>query len=294
MEKAIITFCISELFWEVARFAPYVIWKRQREYKNRKDVKFICITRPENFDIYGRNASILVPFKIKDQEKYPANGFRLDNMPELEYYSIINDFRNHFKEKYDIIEIVYPDISKGQFLNKHQFPRNKMIYNFLPRNANKEIIKKYSDEKPFVVLAPRYREGFKRNWPFWNDLYDMILENKKLKKKYNFVIVGRPPDYVPDIQKRILDINDMEQNINTSLFGLTIEAIKNSVLTVGSQSAIPNISLLLGVPSLQWGHQKYYHTVTYNIRKTNVTFLDDYDYNIDPKIIFEYMLQILL
>jgi len=118
-------------------------------------------------------------------------------------------------------------------------------------------------------------------------------ENEILMKKYNFVIVGKNPDYIPDNQNRFFDINTIEQNINTSTIGLTIECLKKSVLTIGSQSAIPNISLLFGVHALEWGHQKHLHTVVYNIRRTKVTFLDDHKYQIKPEIIYNEMLKIL-
>jgi len=293
MDKAIISFCLAEFWWEFGRFAPYILWKRQKQYKNRSDVKFICVTRPENFDIYGKNASILVPFRLKNESKYRPNCFRLDNITQEEYISIIKTFQDQFKERYNIIETIYPDISKRQYLNKNQFPKDKVNYNYLPRDSNLELIKNHMNGKPVVILAPRYREGIRRNWPYWNILYNLISNNEKLIEKYNFVITGRSPDYVPDVQNRFLDINNMQQNINTSIVGLTIECMKKAVLTVGSQSAIPNISLLLGVHALEWGHQKYLHTVTYNVKKSKVTFIEDNEYKIKPKIIYQEMLKIL-
>jgi hypothetical protein len=283
----------GEMYWEFARFAPYVIWKRTKQYKNRSDIKFINITRPENFDIYGRYASILVPFILKDESKYRSNCFRLDNITNEEYISIIKSFKDQFKDRYNILETIYPDISKHQFGNKNQFPKDKMNYNYLPRISNSEVIKKYMNGKPVVILAPRYRAGFRRNWPYWNELYNLISNNQKLIDKYNFVICGRSPDYVPDYKNRFLDVNKMDQNINISLIGLTMTCMKKAVLTVGSQSAIPNISLLFGVHALEWGHQKHLHTVTYNVKKTKVTFLEDNDYTIKPKIVFQEMLKIL-
>ncbi len=290
MEDAIICFSTGEMYWEFARFAPYVIWKKEKQYK-KKNIKFIIITDPTRFDIYGRHASILVPFRLN--QKYKQNCFRLDNVTIQEYLSIIESFKNQFKDRYNLLEIIYPDISKNQYSNKNQFPRTKMSYNYLPRLANKELINKHMDEKPIIVLAPRYREGFKRNWPYWTNLYDLISNNEILMKKYNFVIVGKNPDYIPDNQNRFFDINTIEQNINTSTIGLTIECLKKSVLTIGSQSAIPNISLLFGVHALEWGHQKHLHTVVYNIRRTKVTFLDDHKYQIKPEIIYNEMLKIL-
>jgi len=293
MTKAVLFHMSGEMYWEFGRFVPHFIWKRKKQYKKQDDVKFIVMTRPENFDMYGRYADILVPFRLKDDTKYKPNCFRLDNLKQEEYISIINLFKKQFQDRYQIIETIYPDITKKQYVNRNQYPKDKMSYEYLPRKANLEMIQKYMNGKPVVILAPRYRHGFRRNWPYWNQLYDMIWETKKLTDKYNFVICGRYPDYVPDQKNRFLDINKMDQNINTSLIGLTMECMKKSVLTIGSQSAIPNISLLFGVHALEWGHQKHLHTVTYNIRKTKVTFLEDLKYEISPKIIYHEILKIL-
>jgi hypothetical protein len=284
---------LGELYWEFGRFVPHFIWKRKKQYKN-KDVEFIVLTKPENFDMYGRYANILVPLRLKNNDTYKPNCFRMDNLKEIDYFSIINTFKNQFKNRYNILETIYPDISKNQYSNKNQFTKDKMIYEYKPRLSNYELVNKYlTNDKPVIVLAPRYREGLKRNWPYWNDFYDLIIENEDLFNKYNFIICGRSPDYVPDNRNRFLDINFMNQNMNTSLIGLTMEFMKKSILTIGSQSAIPNISLLFGVHALEWGHQKQLHTINYNIRRTKVTFIEDMKYKISPKEVYKEMIRIL-
>lgn len=293
MKNAVLCFCVGELFWEFGRFAPHVIWKRLKQYKNRDDVDFIILTKPERFDIYGKHANILVPFRLKDNSKYKPNCFRLDGLKEDQYLTIINEFKNQFKDRYTILETVYPNISGKQYVNRSQYKPDKMKYDYLPREANQELVNKYMNGKPVVVLAPRYREGFRRNWLHWNELYDLIDSHKTLKEKYNFIICGRETEYIPDEKNRFLDINKFEQNINTSLIGITMICMKKSVLTIGSQSAIPNISLLFGVPALEWGHQKHLHTITYNIRKTKVTFLEDPKYNISARKVYDEVLKIL-
>jgi len=210
-----------------------------------------------------------------------------------EYLAIINVFKDQFKDRYNILEVVYPNIVGKNYVDRNQFLETKKIYNYSPRSSNLEVVNKYMNGKPVVILAPRYREGFRRNWIHWDKLYDLISSNKILMDKYNFVICGKNPEYIPDKQNRFLDINNFEQNSNTSLIGLTMECMKKAVLTIGSQSAIPNISLLFGVHALEWGHQKHLHTVTYNIRKTKVTFLDDQKYEIDPNKIYNEITKIL-
>jgi hypothetical protein len=293
MQNAVLFFMCGELYWEFARFVPHFIWKRTHQYKKRKDVDFIVMTKPENFDMYGKYASVLVPFKLKDDGKYKPNCFRLDGISQPQYKQIIDVFKSQFQDRYKILETITPDISKHQYVNKNQFPKNKMDYTYQPRSGNKDVIEKYMNGKPVVILGPRYRTGYKRNWPYWNELYDLIWENEILRNKYNFIICGKDPDYIPDQKFRFMDINKFEQNINSSLIGITMECMKKAVLTVGSQSAIPNISLMYNVPAIMWGHQKQLHTVTYNIRRTKVTFLEDMKYDIQPETIYTEITKLL-
>lgn len=292
MKDAILFFCVGEMFWEFGRFAPHFIWKKLNQYKGRKNTDFIVLTKPENFDMYGTHADILVPFRLNDPS-HKANCFRLDNMTNEEYLAIVNLFKNQFSDRYNILEVVYPKITGKNYVNRKQYLEEQKNYNYSPRGSNREIVNTYLNEKPAVILAPRFRDGFRRNWPHWNNLYDLIFSNKILIEKYNFVICGKPSEYISDEQHRFLDINNFEQTKNTSLIGLTMECMKKAILTVGSQSAIPNISLLFGVHALEWGHQKHLHTVTYNIRKTKVTFLDNPNYDIKPEKVYEEMIKIL-
>lgn len=295
MDKAILVGpCIGELWWEIFRFAPHIIWKKIKQYKNQ-NIKMIVLTRPDRFDIYGQYASILVPLRIDgDNDLFLQECFRLKGFPEIEYNIICKTFYKQFCERYEIIDHIKPNISKGFYANKNQFPQLKMRYEYIPRIENKQLIDAFiNNDKQCIILASRFRKNIKRNWNGWNKLYDLIYDNTKLTDKYNFVICGKSDNYIPDDKKRFLDINNIQTSLNSSTIGITIELLKKSILTVGSQSAIPNLSLLLGVPALEWGHQKYYHTVTYNIKNTKVLFLEDNKYNIDSEIIYENLIKLL-
>jgi hypothetical protein len=70
--------------------------------------------------------------------------------------------------------------------------------------------------------------------------------------------------------------------------------LEKSIFTFGSQSAIPNISLLYGVEVLEFGCQKRLHTMTYNVNKTPITFIENKGYNIAPRKIFKKFKNLLL
>ena len=86
--------CIGEMYWEFGRFAPYVIWKREKEYKS-SNIKFIVLTRETMFDLYAGCASIFIPLSIPgDGTLYKPNCFRLDEFPNDAYNFIIKTFYN--------------------------------------------------------------------------------------------------------------------------------------------------------------------------------------------------------
>lgn len=293
MEKAILMGpMVGELFWEFARFSnmlPYYYSKYSKQ-----NVKFIIMTRPDRFDLYGEYSDILVPLRIDgDGSKYKADCYRLMGYPVKDYISLVKRFNNQYKKRFKIIEHIYPKLENKQFANKNQFRKNVMKFKWKPRVENKKIIDSYiPDDKPLVVLAPRYRKGLRRNWPYWNQLYDLI-SNSELMKTHNFVICGKAPDYIPDKNKRFYDINGISINSDISTIGLTINCIQRAVLTVGSQSGIPNISMMIGTHVLEWGHQRDLHTKVYNVKKTPIHFLDDMHYKLEADKIFNKMCKLL-
>jgi hypothetical protein len=163
-----------------------------------------------------------------------------------------------------------------------------MIYEWFPRQRNIDLVNEYLPiDKPLVVISPRYRGDLRRNWPHWKTFFDMVADDTYLMKTFNFILCGKEGEYIPDKQRRFLDLNDIKLDTNSSLAGLLLATISKSFFTVGSQSAIPNISLLYGVEALEFGNQKALHTIIYNVKKTPVTFLEDPRFKLDPKILFK-------
>jgi len=286
---------VGELGWEILRFAPHAIWHKMKKY-NDGSVVFIIYTRPDRMDLYGNCADIVVPLRIEgDVKKYSQNCFRLDHYPLVDYKSLTEKIYVKYAQRFNIINHVYPDISPGKFLLRTQFPKDKMIYDFCPRINNFIFLKNYlnNGSKKNVVISPRFRSGMQRNWPHWEKFYDLIYEDRQLMEKFNFIICGKSPDYIPDKKNRFFDINSIPHDPSISLIGLTICAIKSSVLLVGSQSGLPNLSLLIGTEVLEFGHQKSLHSRLYNMKRTKITFLEDRKYNLQPSSLLQEMKKIL-
>jgi len=286
---------VGELYWECGRFAPMLPFMRSKKYKKR-NVKYIIYTREERFDLYGKFASILVPLRIDGDYvgKKQPNCFRLNGLNPEEYEEISKKFRKKYEVKYNIMEHIYPNVKKGFFDRKHQYDRQRMVFKFAPRENNYNLVDAYlPKDKPIVVISPRFRIGFRRNWIHWQSFYDMLYEDKDLNEFYNFIICGKVNEYVPDKYDRFLDMNKIKLNGSSSLVGILLVIMEKAFFTFGSQSAIPNISLLYKVPVLEFGCQKSLHTKTYNVHNTSIVFIDDCKYDIEPKKIYENFKKIL-
>jgi len=208
---------IGSLSWEMYRFAPYAIFLKKQE----PHIKLIVLTRPERFDLYGRYADILVPLRLRREENYEQDCFGLENFPLDTYNLIKSSFLDQYKKKFKIKNIFCPNIDGFMFRVKWQFPRDKMDYNFRPRQTNKELIEKI--KKPvFVDLSWLKNLGEK----------DLLLNH--LSEFINFVTSE-------DIQK----ISFKE---NVSLLGCIIETIKESRVVIGNlSSSISHLSILLKI-----------------------------------------------
>jgi len=285
---------IGEMGWELLRFAPMLPYMKLKKYKNR-NIKYIIFTRPERFDLYGAWADTLVPLRIEnDYYKYKPECFRAIGFSVEDYKKLAQQFKLQFSKRFKIVEHIFPNITKPSYLRKNQYPQKLMVYDFRPRKSNRLLVSKYvPNDKPVIVLGPRFRKGFKRNWPHWQKFYNMISINSWLMNNFHFVICGREPEYIPDEKERFFDINSIEESESSSLIGLTLETIRRSILVVGSQSAIPNIGMILKVEVLQWGNEPKEHTKTYNVFNTKVHFITDRQYQTKPEKVISEMTKIL-
>jgi hypothetical protein len=280
---------VGEFYWETGRFAPMLPAMRSRQYKGR-DVKYVIFTRPERFDLYGKYADILVPLRIEgDYDTKMPECFRLIGFDKSQVEKLANKFKAKYNGDYNILKHVYPDVQKGRFVNKNQYPSNLMMYKFAPRDENYTLVDQFlpKNGKQNVVLAARFRKGFERNWKRWPEFYDLISNDNRLIETFNFIICGKKGEYVPDKKNRFLDMTNIPQTESSSLVGLLLVILEKSVFTFGSQSAIPNISLLYGVDVLEFGCQKRLHTKTYNVKNTPITFIENKRYDIEPEVIFK-------
>jgi len=278
---------VGEMFWEAFRFAPIAINAAVNPKEKYKGVKIIAFTREERFDLYGKHADILVPLRIKGDysNTMKPNCFKLNGAPKDLYPTLISSFRDVYEKRFEIISHLYPNIENRQFENKEQFRRHPMNYSFAPRQKNYELIDNYlPNDKPIVVLGSRFRKGFRRNWKNWQEFYNVLSNDQFLMRNFTFVVCGKKEEYIGDEQNRFYDMTKIKLQDGASLIGLLLVILQRAFFTFGSQSAIPNLSLLHNVDVLEFGCQKAYHTKTYNVKNTPIKFIENVSYDLDANV----------
>ena len=126
---------VGEMYWEAGRFAPMLPKMYAQNQKNQP--VYIILTREDRFDLYGKFADILVPLRVPgDYETKRPECFRLIGLKPDQYKEIAKNFKNKYSKNFNIIKHVYPDVNKGKFVQKNQFPQTLMKYVFKPRDEN--------------------------------------------------------------------------------------------------------------------------------------------------------------
>lgn len=291
-QKAVLIGCdFSELGWLSVHFLPHIVWKKFVQYKDQ-NIKFIVCCRDDRQDLFGFADEFESLIIEGEGTKYLARGFVLGGLSEEDHHKLIREFYIKYSEKYDIVEHIYK-------LSEYNFPEDKMLYEFHTRSQNLDLLKTqdfFSNEKEIISIAPRTRIGdglANRNWNYWKQLYDMILKDRELQSKYNFVLIGKDPDYIKDY--RFYDLNNIKIEKKTSLVGLTIETMKMSKLIIGSESSIPLMACIMNLPLLMWGSAKVFLRDNGFLRffKGDQTFIDSPKFDVKPEIIFEKIKEIL-
>lgn len=278
---------LGEIGWEMTRWSGMV-----RQYKRLNNNKLIYVsTRKGRQDLYYNSVDEIHTFVIKDDYiKYRPNMNRLDFWPKEELDNLIYSLKSEFKN----FHICLPPMHSP---DRNFFRKDQMDFNITPNPSNikviKEILSKHNNKIP-ICISPRHRIDSPkptRNWPkqYWYDLF----KNIKNTNKYIVFIIGSISSMVIPPEDETFIVVDRIKEENTSNIGLTISAIKNSVVTIGQQSALPVLSNYLGIKTIMWGNEKTRHQTLENPMNTRCIFFEELsvNYNTDPRLIFGTILE---
>ncbi len=196
---------LGELSWEFYRFAPYAIFLK----KQNPDTKIIVLTRESRFDLYGKHADILIPLRIKKESSFPQKEFGLDGYKPEYYETIKKYFHQKYSKRFDIIEQFCPLVHGWHRKIRWQFPRDKMDYDFQPKEKYKQLVDGVLKED------------------------DIIIDNEAI-------------GYINLPMFKEINSQDLFLRIN---LGMTIESIRKCEFVIGNMSSdISHLAILMKKP----------------------------------------------
>jgi len=147
---------IGELSWEFFRFSPYVTYLK----KEHSNIKIIVFTRADRFDLYGTYVDILVPLKLVNCKNKHQNGFTINGFSHDNYDMLVKLFKQQYKERYKIVDHIYPNITKHYYKLKWQFSRTLMDYSFSPRAKNREVAHTFMKPGQYIFAGVEDHKNF--------------------------------------------------------------------------------------------------------------------------------------
>ena len=198
--------------WELYHFAPYILKLAKKEPSK----VFVVFTRPENFDLYGKYADILVPLYLNNS--YNEENAFLYPLDMGIYSDLCLKFERRYNERYNVISVIRPDINEWRYKIKWQFSRTYVNYDFQPRKKNLEIIKEIIKKDRFILTDQDHLD-IKEKVIYLDKVYNKLRTIDGFGKSFTFV-------------------------------GCVIELLRKSKLFVGSMKTVYNLPLLLKTPTI--------------------------------------------
>lgn len=198
--------------WELSAFVPHVL----SLIKENRSYTYIVFTRPEMFDFYGKYVDIVVPLRFPENKDLSL-GYT-NHTDAKSYNELSHKFRNRFVKRYNIVDIIKPEIEGFMHGVKWQFKRNGVLFSFRPREKNKKIVKELYGTKKYIIT----------------DLNNLPTDKDVVT--------------LDDLYEKISTISTF--NYNFSFYGCVIELLRNASLFIGTTKTIYNLSLLMGVPTI--------------------------------------------
>lgn len=300
---------LGEFGWELSHWIPHVRWLKETQYKHNH---LVVASYPDRKCLYRGIVDRFIP--LPDwflKEEYDCDCFEA-LAPSDVYGKLIEYFRTQYK-KSPFSKFIETRTPRGfnHILREQNHVRFRPFYPSLEaEKICQEFIGSHNN-KPLVIIFARevFRKMFleinrntpedcsklpdlpTRNWPrsHWEFLFDLLYE--KYGEEITFVIGGtRKGNCLDNIEKEgvisLIDINSKFPSVDG--LDITIAFLRNSILSISSQSAPTHLSLQCNCPSFVYGHELHRHVNADNPFKTPVTFLETKitHYNHPPRALF--------
>ena len=243
---------IGELGWSL-NLSAHLNWM-----KKNTNSRLIVITFPDRKCLYKKTANLILNVPSDFYEQFKGKQSCLGLFPPAK-----EELREYFKKMIPFNCVLSKDFSfdcRSQF-----FISKKLIY------KPYEYSKKLNGRKK-ILIFPRHR-----NYPPFN--------KRDLSRVFYIELIEALCYRFSDYEIKTVGLNSGSYNINEIKKSNYTNGVKNesdiqavidecqlTIAAIGSQSALPKITLLQRVPTFMIGHDKERHTERENWMKTRVGF----------------------
>lgn len=174
---------VGEVKYELNYFVGHAIYLRKESPRS----KIIVLTRPTNFDLYGKYATTLIPLPLSDE--FEPKGFFCKNMCSLAYDQILKKFVDKYRENNEIEKHFYPQVNTYLKNIKWYYNRDQVDFDFKPRPRNgtiaNEIAKPYGE-----IILTDHHDTFQQFEDYHLIPMSYFCETLNLEKSTDVSILG--------------------------------------------------------------------------------------------------------
>jgi hypothetical protein len=264
--------------WEIYNWSGFIRWY----CKNYPDKQFVISTRKDRKGLYDCDLNFEL-FEL-EEEIDQTEGYIIKNFENDEYIE-------NLSKKYKDFYIFQPDKLGNR---ENIFDLEYMDFDFKTSYADKNIIKQIKKQnKNRIPISIFSKTNPNKNYNIWNnDNWKMLIDMLESTSRFLVFNLGITPTYYCYPNKiSVFNLNDYYNDIlNTTITGLSIEAIRNSRICIGVTNANTILSFVLEKDCILWGHENQRYITNYNIN-SNVSKFTSRDYNLNPAVIFEELIK---
>lgn len=263
--------------YEIFYWSGFVRWY----INNNPDKKYIICTR--------KNRKGLYDFDLKFEFIHILDELHSDSFGYNFKYSSIKHLVDYYKDKYsDYFIFNTEDINNDNliFIDSDYYDYN-ILTSESDQNIIKKIISKHDKLIPICVFPKIDPET--KHYQCWNpDNWNFLLDGLSSTTKYLIFNIGCGDNYFKSFNKQyVYNLENYYSDVlNTSISGLTIEAIRNSKLSIGTTNANIVLSMILEKDCIIWGHENHEFVEEFNLG-SKITGFSSRSYNLNPYVVFE-------
>ena len=175
---------VGETTYELNYFVGHAIYLRKRDLRNR----IIVLTRKENFDLYGRYATTMVPLPIDPSMK--PKGFSCKKLSVSSYEELVRRFKMKYSKELKIHGHFYPRLATFLRDLKWYYPRNEIDFDFKTRSINSKIAKEFIKRNSIIseYHSDFTKVGGKYVYPLQYILKDINIEGIPFSSRLGILI----------------------------------------------------------------------------------------------------------